>query len=334
MVEVAADRSRDPAVIETVPAIAREVLARFEVDPSQARRAEGWTNATWLTDALAVRVALSQGSTTFAREVALVSILPEEVGYPAIVASGVMDGYEWVLTRRVPGENLGTLWPNLSWAERATAATWLWRRAQVVHGVDLTVARRVASTRSPLYARDADEAGQRLARLVEAGILTRAERRALESLLHGFWPVLDDAPVVLNHGDLCTENALWRDGRVTALFDFEFAVVAPVVVDLVELVKIAYAPHEHGDVTPDTAGLDRTLLQDVVAAIATAEVTMPEGPVLMIGHAVLLELWLLESYYQHDGSSGFRNWAPYRTLMPFAHGESTYLQPVLESLII
>jgi hypothetical protein len=76
------------------------------VDFGGAWRGPGWTNATWLTDELVVRVAAEPGPADLLRERRLVELLPAEVGYPAILDAGVWHGHEWVLTRRV-----GFNWP-------------------------------------------------------------------------------------------------------------------------------------------------------------------------------------------------------------------------------
>src|SRR5262249_23305972 len=112
----------------------------------------------------------------------------------------------------------------------------------------------------------------------------RDEERALTRLLERFWPLLDDAPRVLNHGDLCTENALWHDETVMALLDFEYVVIAPIAVDLNELVKIAFAPHRYHDLVPDPSGSGRAALQEIATEIAASELTMNSPQDLMIGY--------------------------------------------------
>ncbi|GAA3683637.1 hypothetical protein GCM10022224_055240 [Nonomuraea antimicrobica] len=55
---------------------------------------------------------------------------------------------------------------------------------------------------------------------------------------------------------------------MVALLDFEFAVVAPIAIDLNELIKIAFGPGDPGERTP---------LQPVVRRVAAAELNAAGG---------------------------------------------------------
>src|SRR4051794_27740291 len=97
MIEVPADRDRDPATMAGLGRIAAGIFARHEVDFLTARRAGGWSNATWLAGGLALRIAVAPGTEDIRREAALASLLPPEVRYPRILETGVDEGYEWAL---------------------------------------------------------------------------------------------------------------------------------------------------------------------------------------------------------------------------------------------
>jgi scyllo-inosamine 4-kinase len=222
------------------------------------------------------------------------------------------------------------MWPALGWEARTIALRQLWARAQVVHSVDFWTASAMVSSRSPFYASTPAEALEQLARLGEVGALARGQVEVLSTALDRFWAVVGRAPCVLNHGDLCPENALWHCGSVIALLDFEFAVIAPVELDLNELLKCAYAPPEQDDPLPDSDGSGRERLRQAVSDIAVSAVQTPDGPDLLLGFAILLELSMMENWLARwNGHEPFVEWQPYKTLKALADGYGGYLAPVL-----
>jgi len=310
--------------------IAAGIFARHEVDFRAARRAGGWSNATWLAGGLALRIAIAPGTEDIRREAALAPLLPLEVGYPAIIETGVEEGYEWALAQEAPGRNLGDVWPSMDWDNRIAALQQLWAMAQAVHAVSVSAAAPRACTRSPFYASRPEAAAAAVARLHQAGVLTSRQVAVLHAALDRFWPSLAAAPRVLNHGDFCIENALWHDGRVAALLDFEFAVIAPAELDLNELLKCAYAPPEEEDPLPDPGRMGLQRVRGAVADLAVPILAHPGGPDLLLGYAILLELWSMENWLSKwDGQEPFADWQPYRALASLADGDGGYLAPVL-----
>ncbi|WP_028924339.1 phosphotransferase family protein [Pseudonocardia acaciae] len=303
--------------------VAAKVLAGHGVDVDAAERGRGWTNATWLTDELVVRVSSRPGNTDLLRESRLVALLPEQVGYPEIVDAGVLDGHEWVLSRRVAGTNLEEVWPTLEPAERVRAVEQMWTRVRHVHRVDLAAAAPHARARSPFFPDRPADASATLRRLADAGELTAAQVDGLDRALDRFWAALPAAPRVLNHGDFCVPNTMWHDGRVVALLDFEFALVAPPAIDLNELVKMAFVPS-------DPAG--RAPLREMVGAIARS--TLPEagGPDVLVGYAIMLEAWMLENELSTVANGGEPDEAERadasELLTAFARGDGGHYAPL------
>jgi aminoglycoside phosphotransferase (APT) family kinase protein len=331
---VPADRHRDPSVMADVAAIASAIFASHDVDVAATERARGWTNATWLGRAIVLRVSTEQGSDALLREADLAPLLPSEVGYPRIIETGVSDGYAWMLTERVDGDNLGALWPALDWHSRAVALRQLSERAKTVHRVDVASAARRVSTRSPFYAANAAEADSALRRIANHGLLSATQVAALRRSLGRFWPALSLAPPVLNHGDLSPENALWRDGRVVALLDFEYAIVAPVELDLNELLKAVFAPPEFADTLPDPGERGRRRLQDIALGIAGTELVHSGAADRLLGYAIVLEMWMLENRIAKEGFATIAESQPYRALSSLAdaNGDGGYLADVLAKL--
>ncbi|MFI1866059.1 phosphotransferase family protein [Streptomyces jumonjinensis] len=305
--------------------VAEEVLRTYGVALTGARRGRGWTNATWLTDELVVRVAREPGSADLLRERRLVGLLPAEVGYPEIIDAGALRGREWVLTRRVAGENLEEVWPSLDHTARARAIEQMWERAGHVHRVDGAAAAPHARPRSPFFPASAAEAAARLARLVAAGALTAEQARGLGRALDRFWAALPGAARALNHGDFCIPNALWNNGDVVALLDLEFAVIAPVAIDLNEVVKMAFGP---GDA--DTG--ERAPLRDAVARIAESALDAAGGPEVLVGYSIMLEMWILQTELAHEKPDEADRAEAAAMLAAFAEGDGGYFAPLLAGI--
>ncbi|PWI20224.1 hypothetical protein DI272_00555 [Streptomyces sp. Act143] len=300
--------------------MAEAVLREHGADLGSAERGRGWTNATWLTDDLVVRVATRPGTTDLFRERRLVSLLPPEIGHPPVIDAGVRNGHAWVLTRRVPGRNLEEVWPSLDPAARSRAVGQMWERARHIHRVDVAAAAPHARPRSPFFPDSPAEASAALQRLVTAGELTAQQAKGLGRALERFWTALPKAATALNHGDFCTPNTLWHEGRVVALLDFEFAVVAPLAIDLNELVKMAFGP---GD--PD----ERAPLRDVVRRVAVAELDAAGGPDVLLGYSVMLEMWILQNELTADEPDETDRADAAAMLAGFAEGNGGYFAPLL-----
>ncbi|MCM2390608.1 aminoglycoside phosphotransferase family protein [Streptomyces sp. CWNU-1] len=304
--------------------VAAEILRRYDVDLTRAQRGRGWTNATWLTDELAIRVAPKPQQSDLLREARLVRLLPPEVGCPTIVEAGVLHGHEWVLTRRLAGENLEEIWPSLDHTARAEAIEQMWERARHIHGVDVVAAAPHTRSRSPFFPGSVQEARATLDRLIVANELTTAQARGLSEALDRFWAALPGVPKALNHGDLCTPNTLWHSGRVIALLDFEFAVIAPIAIDLNEVVKTAFGPGDPAERAP---------LQDVVHRIAAASLDAAGGPDVLIGYSIMLEMWLLENELAAEAPNATERAASAAMLTAFATGDGGYFAPLLDDIL-
>ena len=123
------------------------------------------------------------------------------------------------------------------------------------------------------------------------------------------------------------DNAVWHDDQVIALLDFEFAVIAPIQLDLNHLVKCAFGPSHAAMDTQEVQPL-----RQAVKELALPILAQPNGKTLLVGYAILLELWLLELWLAHpDGEGPLEQWAPLRRLRLLADGNSGYLAPLILS---
>lgn len=315
---------------KNLEAVAAAILGQFGIPFSSVQRAGGWTNAVWLAEKRVLRLSTGPGNENLAREARLAALLGPAVGYPAILARGATAGLTWSLAERLPGTSLGAAWAGLRWEEKGTALAGLWKRAEAVHSVPPAEAAAIARRQAWFNNTDPAEAKAGLARLTEAQILAAEQRCSLQDALDRFWRAAADAPRVLCHGDLTLDNAMWHAGQVVGLLDFEFAVMAPVQLDLNHLVKCAWGPQDAARPCAGEDGIGAERLRAAVRELARPLLVERSERELLLGQAILLELHLLELWLAHpEGEGPLEQWEPLRRLQSLADGSGGYLAPLL-----
>ncbi|MFI6515454.1 phosphotransferase family protein [Spirillospora sp. NPDC050679] len=312
------DQHRDPVRAALVRGLAAEVAARYGGELTRMRRANGYSNATWVGDGIAVRIAHTP--VDMAREVALVRALPREVGHPEILGTGTTEGHGWIVTAEVGGRNLHEAWPALTPAEQRGAVGQLWARAQVVHNASPSLRTLVASHGGfvPATLGDATAAAKRAE--VAMG-LSRVQRSRLHGVIEGYFRAAPVVEQTVNHGDLALMNALW-DGEVVALLDFEFAVLGPIEIDLCRLVCEARVSEE-GKRVDSEAGT-------AAVEIAARHMDPIHGRALILGAAALDQLRDLDIWLALDSvAERVEDWRPCRLLTGLLDAEGGYLAPLL-----
>jgi scyllo-inosamine 4-kinase len=310
---------------ESQESIAASIFSRHGIDFAIARRAGGWTNAVWMTEELVLRLSTQKERNNLLYETKLSAFFPSEVGYPQVVETGTTAGHAWTLAKKLPGKSLGDAWEDLHCEERVIALRGLWARAQAVHSVPCEDIASIVSRRAWFNSTDPEEAETSLIRLLKEEIFTKEEAVVLQNALAHFWQVLSSESGVLCHGDLTVDNAIWHEGQVTALLDFEFAVMAPVQLDLNHMVKKVFGP---GDAAANA--LEAQQLRQVVKELALPMLAQPNSKALLVGYAILLELWLLEDWLAHpEGEGPLEEWNPVRRLRLLADGRAGYLAPLV-----
>jgi aminoglycoside phosphotransferase len=195
-------------------------------------RASSDANEVWLGPDFVLRINARGDPGRLAREAAVASRLPAEVGYPPILAVGTHRELEWILSVRVPGQPLPRVWHTLTEAQRRDAIRQVSRAVRLLHAVDPT---GLPTDRDldPPHVLPLDRIEEQLECL--KGQLDEGLRKDLSDRVNELWPAFDDRNRGLVHGDLHFGNVLWHEahdeGRVTALLDFEWARVSWVEVD-------------------------------------------------------------------------------------------------------
>lgn len=224
---------------------ARAIFAIHGVTDEPERLSGGWTNHVFAAGGLVLRCTTNIESGRLRRETMLAQLLPTEVGYPEIVDSGSTDGRDWMLCRRISGTNLEDAWKSLSLDERAEALEQLWTRVKRVHTVSPDTARPFVNE-TLWYITTTAEALSDAEALKKSSVITAEQCEAVKGYIYRFDAAMEQAECVLVHGDLTPANAMWHDGRIAALMDFECATIAPKEADLMMLLNTAY---ERGDLS-------------------------------------------------------------------------------------
>lgn len=298
---------------------AREVLARFGVDIEEAHRSgTSASNEVWLAERIVLRLSLGPGS-SLRREAALASILPADVGYPEVLGHGVDDGREWVVTSRLPGRNLEEAWPDLDAARREDAITDLWTRVRAIHRTDVERARALGCTATPFYALAEADAARLLGGLTDQGLVDDVLGRRLREMLAEMFHAMRLVPIALAHTDAGPNNCVWT-GTHAVPVDFEFACVAPVDLDLENVLRCL--SFQSG---PDPTG---RLVEEAADLLSR-----PGARTRLWGYAVLRDLWGLRLWLRNAQTSSdierwggdpedFRTWGPWLHLRGHANRTS------------
>ena len=253
--------------------------ARFEalvrsgaVDPvGQPELVTSHSNDTWFVrsasagDAV-LRVCWIGDRERLLREAAVGRVLPTEVGYPEVLASGALtvdgEAITWMTCRRLSGTTLRAVWPELGEPERERALHEVAGPLRTLHAwrPPAPVAQRlgppspttdpqtvIGTTMVPLPL-------DRVRHLVAPAADQAPEHRTVIAEAWGWLidhadllPVLDDPTGSVTHGDLHLDNVWWDGERVTGLLDLEWVRRGPAWVDLVSVRDNALAGDEFSE---------------------------------------------------------------------------------------
>ena len=253
------------------------------------------SNDVWRIGPAVVRVCWRGDRERFAREAAVTRALPPGVPYPEVLDTGDDGDLAWQVTRFVEGVPLATMWHGLSRAERRDAVHQLGNALAALHAhrfpadvVAALAAPRPVGDASAVIGADITPLPLPRAELLLTA--ARREGRADEALLDDvaarFRELADADPLAdasLNgtvtcvHGDAHLGNALWKDGRLTALLDFEWVRLGPPDLELEPYLRA------------DTAGLTtHAELRETLGRLAESY------PAMFAASDLVRRLWLYQ----------------------------------------
>ena len=225
---------------------ARKALVAAGLDADRPlTRLESATNEVWAAGDVVVRVN-RRTQARLRREAALATVLPPEVRYPEVLASGTEAGDDWIVLRRVAGTPLVRCWPVLTREERQRAVTEVATAVRALHATPEPPNLPATDETPQLVVPGAHATEPIVAALERAAKLPHVDARAMATAVE--WvrtmrTALDPfVSSTLVHGDLHFQNVLWDGEQVSAVLDLEFARAAPPDVDLDVLLRFCTAP--------------------------------------------------------------------------------------------
>jgi aminoglycoside phosphotransferase (APT) family kinase protein len=305
------------------------IFEQYGLSLETAVRAGGWTNAVWLNGDLALRLSLKKDSDRIRREVQLSKTFSSVVGYPINISTGVIDGYEWSISKRIKGVNLSEAWPGLTWIERTTVIKQIWGIIQDVHAIDISKVEELSS-RNPWYSSlDADETLSRFKYYCEKGIFSSEQVYILSDILKRFWNKLPIMPRVLNHGDITMDNLLWSEGRIVSLMDFEHSVITSSALDLQSIINLALFSTKK-ELTSDSNIKEYLQYKNNVIDLIRSTITNSYSADLILGFAILYRQKFLE-FWLENPKGELEKLDAYNKLCSLADGNGGYLSEIIYS---
>lgn len=224
-------------------------------------RIAGATNEVWRAGDYVVRVGFIPGADRLRREAALAQILPYDVHYPKVVASGIESFGEWIIVKHRPGVTLSEAWGHMDTSARKSVLADLGAAMRSVHNTQLDGEQLVrlefheGDGRLALpHQLPAHRILEMLDRLrgapnVDRGLIAAAHERT-EEVADSVWAHERHGLV---HGDLHFENVLVKEGIMVSLLDFEWSRPGPKEIDIDVLGRFCAHPHVHvgGDYSVD-----------------------------------------------------------------------------------
>lgn len=289
----AQQRSDGAAALER----AQHVLQPFGADITAATNPQSASNDVWLVDQFCLRMSRQPGPDTLLEEAQLAALLPADVGYPAVIATGVEMGYQWMLSQRLPGLNLWEAWPVLTDAERRNAIADLWYRHLALQGTSVHLLPALAARQPSHYLLQHEQAAQQLRRLVTAGVIENGVAGPLWSLVEGGLNAAGQVPWRLVHGDPAFGNVQCHQGRVIGLLDLEAAAIAPYDLDLDLLLQFLSNPLDDPSPAgpyglPDVTAFAGTVEQ--LVRVATPHLEPTKASTRLKGYAALSTMMVLD----------------------------------------
>ncbi|MCL2421859.1 MAG: phosphotransferase [Defluviitaleaceae bacterium] len=304
--------------------IAAEIFRQYDLSFETAKRAGGWTNAVWLNGDVVLRLSLTKDSNKIRREVELAQLFPKVVGYPSIITTGITDGFEWSLSKRISGVNLSDVWSELSWQERAKAVHQIFDIMQAVHSVDISRVEHLSLRRSWYSAFAKTESVAEIESYVSQKYFTVGQGRNLCDIVENFYNQLGQTPLVLNHGDITMDNILWHEGEVVSLMDFEHSAISASQMDLHSMINLALIPDD--DVLKSDAETSN-YIEDMVKSFKPT-MTRPGDKDLLLGYAFLFRQRFFE-FWLNSPEGDINKVDAYQKLLSLSGGDGGFMKAFL-----
>lgn len=243
------DRNREAVSFQRLSAVG----IASDADLSKAEMAPSGLNDAWLLPGIVVRIARTAGASNLRYESAIAPLIPPRVRYPGLVASGQVDGHDWIASHRVDGMPLDAVWASLSHASAIKALDQFVAKLELLHSITEIPdhLRRLPAH----YVFDRGHAGVILQDAASRAWIQPSDADRLERLHAAMLERLNDCPIhCLVHGDAHLGNVMWKKGRLAAVIDLEGAGIAPPDLDFHKLYMQLRELARHKQAQPRSVG--------------------------------------------------------------------------------
>ena len=307
--------------------IASEIFKQHGLKFEAAERAGGWTNAVWYNGDFVLRLSLSKDSNRIRREVELAGFLPQSVGYPTIIATGVTHDYEWSVSNRILGKNLNDVWNHLGWQEKAKAVRQILDMMKAIHSVDVCKVEHLSLRRAWYNPFNKNESLATIERYVVQKIFTPQQGNVLCGIIENFYQCLEKSIPVLNHGDITTDNILWHDGEVVSLMDFEHSSISSSQLDLHSIVNLALVPNDVILMSERKQEAEQYI--DDMINLFKPMLNQKSDKALLLGYAILFRQRFLE-FWLDKQEGKLHQVDAYQKILSLSDGDGSYLFELLK----
>jgi len=302
--------------------IASQIFEQHGLKFKTAERAGGWTNAVWYNGDFVLRLSLSKNSDRIRREVELAGLLPQSVGYPTIITTGVTHGYEWSFSNRIRGKNLSDVWNNLSLQEKAKAVEQILDMMKAIHSIDVHKAEHLSLRRAWYNPFIKNESIADIERYVSQEVFTAQQGNVLCGIIENFYQCLENAEPVLNHGDITMDNILWHEGEVVSLMDFEHSSISPSQLDLHSIINLALVPDDVLLIAEHKKETEQYI--DDMINLFRPMLTQECDKDLLLGYAILFRQRFLE-FWLNAPKGELHQVDAYQKILSLCDGDGGYL---------
>ena len=234
---------------------ARRILDGLGFPSAPLSAAGSWSNVVWLAPKHIVRISSGRFSHSFAHEIATLQLLPATIPHAEVCAYGRVGQHEWMVQKRIAGQTLFEVWPELSLTTQRAAIVQLGAILRTLHAVRLPTgfanpwaSAALSPGGQPQNAYHPPPAQYPI--LINAALripgVDHAIIHAAGNFIETRLPAFQGDTIVLVHNDIHFANIMWSDGAITALLDFEGAKPAPADQELDTLLRFAREPWHYG----------------------------------------------------------------------------------------
>jgi scyllo-inosamine 4-kinase len=225
---------------------AQHLLRHHGLHDKPITAASGFVNNVWMTPEVVIRLNNGRFRNTFHHEADVLQHLKGSIPVPEVLDVGHRHtNGEYIILRRLPGNDLEQAWPTMPVNERISVLHELGnilRNLHTIHPQDWMMNPWVQDARATgTFANGYHTPPHMYCDLIASAAMQRPEimttLEAAETFIAGRMAAFDGDTDVMVHGDMHFRNVMVHAGHVVGIIDFEGSLPAPADVELDMLLR-------------------------------------------------------------------------------------------------